>query len=257
MPSINYTTSGAVSVNLGLRNWTDQAAQHANLLSWCDLYPAARTETAGRIVACAPRAGTGGLTKTSTSLGPLPATYETHGAGDWTNGELDGLYFETAMPRDGFGVVCIAGLGATAQTQFRTLLGCYGGGAAIRIWRAPGGQWSWRYGSTDVAALTSTWAQGPLLVMGERIGNTCRLRLRDRAGTTAIVSGDVATTLPATLRVVLGQDEISDGAPGAAPSASQAWSEHILSAAVYAGPVLTDATVRGFWDEYFTTRFGA
>ena len=93
--------------------------------------------------------------------------------------------------------------------------------------------------------------------MGERIGNTCRLRLRDRAGTTAIVSGDVATTLPATLRVVLGQDEISDGAPGAAPNASQAWSEHILSAAVYAGPVLTDATVRGFWDEYFTTRFGA
>ncbi|HRM74779.1 MAG TPA: hypothetical protein PLI13_08765, partial [Paracoccus sp. (in: a-proteobacteria)] len=119
MPSINYTTSGAVSVNLGLRNWTDQAAQHANLLSWCDLYPAARTEVSGRIVACAPRAGGAGLAKTSASLGPLPATYETHGAGDWTNGELDGLYFQTAMPRDGFGVVCIAGLGATAQTQFR------------------------------------------------------------------------------------------------------------------------------------------
>ena len=61
MPSINYTTSGAVSVNLGLRNWTDQAAQHANLLSWCDLYPAARTEVSGRIVACAPRAGGAGL----------------------------------------------------------------------------------------------------------------------------------------------------------------------------------------------------
>ena len=74
MPAINYIASAAPTVNLALRNWTDRAQSLANLTSWWTLHSGRWTTENGRIVGCAPRAGSQPLTKAAASLGPLPAT---------------------------------------------------------------------------------------------------------------------------------------------------------------------------------------
>ena len=252
MSSIDFTSPLAPTVDLGLTNWSDQAKDHANLLSWWTLRTGRWSEAAGRITGCAPRAGAVSLIRAPTSLGPVAATVDGLSCADFTTGELNGLQCPQTVYRDHVGVVAIAWLGPTAPIQNRDLLGVYGTGDTLRIWRSPASQWSWRVGSTDAAAVTRAWAPGPLLVLGERVGATFRLRLRDRAGTTAIVSGDLAPgSVSAAPTVVFGQDEIADGHANAAPAASRSWSEYLCEAAVYRGAVLSDAAVLAFWDAYF------
>ncbi len=257
MPSFDFTAAAATAVNLGKRHWSDEARRIESLIGWWTLHSDRWTEDSGRIIACAPRAGNQPLTMPSGSLGPIPAMVGGLSCADFTNGQLNGLYCETASERDNLGLAAILWLGATPQAQNRDLLGVYGNGDAMRIWRTPVGQWSWRGGSTDAAAITRAWAEGPLMILADRIGTTCSLRLRDRAGTTAIMSGTLTTaSVSPAPRVVFGQDEISDGHANAAPNASRTWSEYIMEAAVYRGAAVTNPAVVAFWDDYFTTVYG-
>ncbi len=90
------------------------------------------------------------------------------------------------------------------------------------------------------------------MIIGERVGNTHRMRLRDRLGTTAIAETSLTTTLAASIKVILGQDEIPDGHALSAPSAARSWSEHVYEMALYNAPCLSNATTLAMWDDYFT-----
>lgn len=262
MPAINYTATSAPAVNLGLRNWTDRARQLGSLVGWWTLHSGRWTEEAvagvQRITGCAARVGDQPLTKTSASLGPRPATVGGLSCADFTTGELNGLHLDQVVQRDNVGVVAILGLGSVAPVQNRDLIGLYGNGDAIRVWRTGAGNWNWRVGSTEAAGGTFAWAEGPLMVMAQRIGTAVALRLRSRTATGAVLTGAMTTaSVPTAVKVILGQDEISDGHVNAAPNASRAWSEYWYEAAIHAGPVLTDPDVLAFWDDYFTTVYGA
>lgn len=258
MPSFDFTAAAATAVNLGKRHWSDEAQSLANLTSWWTLHSGRWTTGNGRIVGCAPRAGSQPLTKTSASLGPLPATVGGLGCADFTNNELNGLHMDQAAQRDNVGVVAILGLGATVPVQNRDLFGLYGNGDAIRVWRTGAGNWNWRVGSTEAAGGAFAWTEGPLMVLAQRIGTAVALRLRSRTATGAVMTGTLTTaSVPAAVKVVFGQDEISDGHAQSAPNASRSWSEYWYEAAVHAGPVLTDPAALAFWDDYFTTVYGA
>ena len=261
MPAINYSSPAAPAVSLGLRNWTDAARALPSLTGWWTLHSGRWTEetVAGlqRVTGCAPRAGEHALTRTAASLGPRPATVGGLGCADFTNGELNGLHLDQAMARDNCGLVAILGLGATAPAQDRDLIGLYGNGDAIRVRRHGGGNWNWRAGAVEGASGPFAWTEGPLLLMAERIGTTVALRLRSRTATGTVMTNTLITaSVPAAIKVIFGQDEISDGHSNANPSAARSWSEYWYEAAIHAGPVLTDPGVLSFWDSYFTTVYG-
>lgn len=258
MPAINYSAPTAPAVSLALRNWTDRARAMTSLTGWWTLHSGRWTEASGRIIGCAPRAGSQPLTKAAASLGPVPATVGGLSCADFTNAELNGLHLDQTVQRDNVGVVAILGLGATVPVQNRDLFGIYGNGDAIRVWRTGAGNWNWRVGSTEAAGGAFTWAEGPLMILAQRIGTAVALRLRSRTATGEILTGALTTaSVPAAAKVIFGQDEISDGHALATPNANRAWSEYWYEAAIHAGPVLTDPDVLAFWDDYFTTVYGA
>ena len=261
MPAIKYTSAVEPVVDLPFKNWTDRARALPTLTSWWTLHSGRWTEedAAGvqRITGCAARAGEHALTKTAASLGPRPATVGGVSCADFTNGEINGLFLDQAVQRDNITVVAILGLGSAAPAQNRDILGLYGNGDAIRLWRNPSTGWSWRAGSSDAAVINRPWAEGPLMIVAQWIGTAVSLRLRDRAGTSTIATGTLTSSVPTSVRAVFGQDEISDGHAQAAPNTSRTWSEYWYEAAIHAGPVLTDPAALAFWDDYFTTVYGA
>ena len=261
MPAINFTGLSAPAVNLGVRNWSSEIAAIPGFAAWTTIRAGKTTVTSGteggasvdRITAVAPRIGTVGLVKATGALGPKPITVAGMTGADYTNGELNGLMLGRTVARDNVSVVVIAHIDTTAAQQ-RDLLGLYGNGDALRIYRGAAGLYAWRSGSTDYAKMAAAFtANGFLMVIGERIGDAVKLRCRSQTATSEIASGTLTTaSVPAQVTPVFGQDEISDGHSLATPSTSRAWGNNLMETMVFEGPILSNAGRLALIDGYFT-----
>ena len=256
MPAIKFTGT-TPTVNLGLRNWTDEIGSLAGLVSWATLREGRTTVAGGRITGVVPRAGTAGLVVSPTSLGPQPAILAGLSGANFTNGELNGLMLQTTVQRTNVGLAVIAHID-TLEAQNRALLGLYGAGDNNRIWKDAAGLYSWRSGSTDYAKQAVGFnGNGFLLIIADQgAGGAVGLRLRSQTAISPVTTGTLTSTVPATVTPVFGQDEIADGHANAAPNASQAWGNNLMETMVFNGPILTDPARLALIDAYFTTVYG-
>lgn len=256
MPAIKFTGT-TPTVNLGVRNWSEDIGKQAGLVSWATLREGRTTVANGRITGVAPRAGTAGLVAAPSTVGPQPITVGGMSGANFTNGELNGLMLQTTVQRASVGIVVIAHID-TAEPQNRTMLGLYGAGDNNRIWKDMAGLYSWRAGSTDYAkqAIGFNGLGFLLMIADQGAAGAVALRLRSQTAISPVTTGTLTSTVPATVTPVFGQDEIADGHANAAPNASQAWGNNIMETLVFNGPILTNPDRLALIDAYFTTVYG-
>lgn len=258
MPAVTISAATTPPNVLGSQFTATAITTDPSLAGWSVFDADLLTQSGGRVTAANPVAGTLGLAKDSTSAGPVSQALGKYNGLKFTNAALEYLIGTGPLPASGWGVAAVVHEDAVDVAKARDLLAVYGAGKSYRLHRNVG-LWSVYEGTTQLIAgdtdIRGTTSSNYRLVIMDCTGaGVLGMRVRSPSvtgGIKASAAQTPATVIGTSPRLVLGADEIADGAGGAAPNASRSWGHGVMEVMQFRAPILTVPARLAAIDAYF------